>query len=201
MRQVITDDIGQVKVGDVILPGVMESLEVEGRLRVDEIEVPGRSGRSKQPQGFEDAVVTLRLRLLTDDESTCYDKCARIVKLFQSTDRYARPFVCRLVNRHTALWGIREVLFKELRTAEDNRDDTVRVEIVFEEYRPVVVRAEEAAPAPPKLGPGMGDLRLAEARSAAQPAGTEKWSLRDKVRELKERRLHAALDDDLPKVM
>ncbi len=150
----MTDDIGQIRVGGVLLPGIMESLEVAGALRIDEAEVDGQSGTTKQPVGFEDAAVTLRVRLVTDDESTSYDKAKEIVGLFQSTDSYAQPFVCRIVNRHTALWGIDEVLFSELKTSESNRDDTMYADLVFKEYVPVAVLAEEVAPEPATVTSG-----------------------------------------------
>jgi hypothetical protein len=190
MREVITDDVGQVRVGGVLLPGFMESLEVAGALRIDEAEVEGQSGTSKTPMGFEDATVTLRVRLVTDDDGTSYDKCREIVSLFQGTDSYAQPFVCRLVNRHTALWGIDEVLFRDLKTSESNKDDTMYADITFVEYIPVAVLAEEVAPdgevltsgKPPKLS----DHKAAE----------DGWQAIDKVAALKAQQLYAAADTD-----
>lgn len=193
MREIITDDVGQVKVGGVLLPGVFESLEVAGSLRIDEAEVEGQSGTTKQPLGFADAEVTLSIRLLTDEESTCYDKCKEIVRLFQGTDQYAQPYVCRIVNRHTALWGIDEVLFKELRTSEDNSDDTMRAVLVFVEYVPAVVLAEEVAPEPPKMAPGQMPPETSISR---QPGDSNGLTVVDKAALLRARANYPAADTD-----
>lgn len=167
MREVITDDIGQVKVGDTLLPGIFESLEIAGDVRVDEIEVTGQSGTSKQPLGFDDATLVLKIRLLTDDDSTCYDKLKTLVAVFRAVDAQAKPFVYRLVNHHAAIWGITEVIFKGLRSVEDNDSDTIRADLQFTEYRPVMVRNEEMTEMSEQPAQGFGDLRVAEREAEA----------------------------------
>ncbi|MCR4443479.1 MAG: hypothetical protein NUV48_15200 [Peptococcaceae bacterium] len=142
MRQVITNDFGQVKVGGVILPGNIQSMEIEGGVRTDEMEVPGTSGTSKQPQGFKDALINLTLQLPTDDTSTCYEKLKTIVGILQKLDKNAKPYIYQIVNKHTAIWNIKEVIFETLRSTEDNKNDTITAELAFKEWRPVVVKSE-----------------------------------------------------------
>ena len=146
---VITAEAGEIKLNDTLLPGVFQSMEISGSLRIDEKKVPGSSGKRKQPLGYEDASVSLSLKLLTDDASTCYEKAGVLTGLFHNVDNKAKPYVYRIVNRHLLKWNIREVLFKELRTSEDNRRDTISATLEFTEYKPALVAAESKAAKPP----------------------------------------------------
>ena len=146
MRQIITDDFGEVRISGVALPGLLESLEISGEVEVDEIEVPGVSGTKKQPQGYNDAHLTLKLLTLTDDRSTCYEKAKQIIRIFKSTDLQAKPLVHRIVNKHAAMWGVEEVILNHLKTREGNQDDTMVVEIDMIEYEPTLVLKEAAVP-------------------------------------------------------
>ncbi|MDI3480785.1 MAG: hypothetical protein PWQ97_440 [Tepidanaerobacteraceae bacterium] len=145
MIQIITDDVGQIKLDTILLPGIMQSMEIEDGLRIDNQESPNQSGSSKQINGYEDATITLVIRLTTDDESTCYDKAKRLVDIFKSVDRSAKPKIYRIVNKHTQIWGIETVLYKNLRTKESNTDDTMTAEITFEEWKPSITKKEAAA--------------------------------------------------------
>lgn len=142
MRAVVTDDVGQVKLGGLLLPGVFQSIEVVGALRIDQPQVEGQSSSPKQILGYDDATITLRLLLLTDDDSTAYDKLKVMAGLFKSVDKAAKPYVYRLVNKHCAAWGITDVIFKGAQSSDDNQRDTVQMQLDFCEYKPVVVKQE-----------------------------------------------------------
>ncbi|MDR3561910.1 MAG: hypothetical protein P4N59_10815 [Negativicutes bacterium] len=148
MRITITEDIGQVKLGNSILPGIFASMEVYGKLKIDEKQVPGSSGKRKQPLGFDDAEIALKLRLQSDNNSDCYTKAQQIVGIFHTVDSQAKPYVYRIVSKLTDMWNIREVLFEDLRMVDDNKDDTLRVDITLTEYRPALVLAEAKAQQP-----------------------------------------------------
>jgi hypothetical protein len=145
VRQVITADFGRVKLGDTELPGIFTQIRIKGAVRLDQVFVPGSSGKARQPMGFEPAAVSLTIRLTNDRKSTPYEKLAQLTSLFQSVDEAAKPRVYRLINKHTEAWRIRDVIYTELKTSEDNQSDTIQAELEFEEYLPVVVRAEERA--------------------------------------------------------
>lgn len=146
-RDLYADDPGQVKLGDVVLPGVFEGLDVEGELRIDEAEVPGQTGKKKQIHGYDDPTIVLKLRLLTDARGTAVDKLKIIAGLFRTAGGQRQPYVYRIVSRATAAWGIREVIFKRLRSSDSNLDDTIRVELEFIENRAVMVQTKKVAAA------------------------------------------------------
>jgi hypothetical protein len=162
--EVITAEAGEIKLNDALLPGIFQSMEITGSLRIDEKKVPGSSGKRKQPLGYEDASVTLYLKLLTDEASTCYEKAGALTSLFHNVDNAAKPYVYRIVNRHLSKWNIREVLFKELRTSEDNRRDSIAATLEFAEYKPALVAAEAKAARPP-----------AKSEVKAQGAAYDEW--------------------------
>jgi len=155
-REIITDDFGQIKLGDQVLPGVIQQIEIDCGVRVDMEEVPGQSGSSKQPQGYEDAKITIRIVLPTDEESNCYSKAAELERSFKKVDSQAKPFVYRIVNKHAAARGISQVVYQGLRTTEGNGDDTITAEVNLLEFKPVVVKTEQIA---------------AKKATTAQPAG------------------------------
>lgn len=201
--EVITKETGQIKLNDTLLPGIFESMEVSGKLRFDEKSVPGSSGKRKQPLGYEDANITINVKLLTDDESTCYDKLDQLTSLFHNIDNNAKPYVYRIVNRHMTKWNIREVMFSELRTSEDNQKNIIKAAIGFVEYKPALVEAEAKAATPPSKSSvvlpveaavpelSMADFKRAEYESTSY---TESPSMADFKKQEYE---SPAVDDDL----
>lgn len=145
MRLDVTDSFGQIKVGNTLLPGVYQGCSVSGRVKTDEINVSGQSGKSTQPQGFEDATIYIQLRLLNDNTSSAYDKAKTIIKIFRAMDKNAKPFVYRIVNNMTNIWGIKEVIFTDLTVSDSNTTDTLDVSISFREYKPITVKKEKMA--------------------------------------------------------
>lgn len=144
-------DPGQVRLGDITLPGIPESLDIRRNLRVIDIWVQSRSGRGKAPMGWEDAEITLNLRLVDEPGATVYDQVAQIERLFTTPDAHGRPKVFRIVNPHTRARGVNEVIFEDFVTQEDNRDDTIRAKLVLLEWLPGVVKMEEMAGDPPEV--------------------------------------------------
>ena len=162
MREIITNDIGEIKLGDTILPGIYQSMEISGTLRFDEANIQGQSGTSKQPLGFGDATINLNLILPTDENATCYDRLKVLVASFYKVNKYGKPYVYRLVNHLTSIWGVRDVLFKDLRVRDDNQKDSLSVDMVFQEYYPVVVKREAKVSPPGNLDPYTDFTKLTE---------------------------------------
>jgi hypothetical protein len=158
MRLEITEEIGQLMLDGEILPGLFEGLEVEGALELDEKQVPGTSESSRQVQGFKPATVVFKAVLPSDDDSTAWEKLQIWTQRFKRTDDAARPFVRRIVNPHTAAYSIDQVIFVSLRSSDDNRLDSIKVEARFEEWRPAVRRKEAAATGAAELSPELQAL-------------------------------------------
>lgn len=150
MKLDITNEFGALKLGDVLVPGIYQGCEIRGNVKLDEIDVPGQSGKSTQPLGFEDATIALRMTLTNDENSSPYDKVKTIVKLFQATDKKAKPYIYRIVNQLTSIWGIKEVIFRELAIADSNSRDYIYADINLREYKPAIVKKETKTSHPTK---------------------------------------------------
>lgn len=136
----ITSDLGEVKVGDQVLPGVFESLEITGSVKMDEVEIAGKKEKLSQAVGYTNAKVRLNLKIIPKDEDDdCIETIAQLQRIFRSSPSLQVPGVYRIVNKHVLARGIDQVTFTDLRTYEDNRTSSFVVTAEFQEYNPVNV--------------------------------------------------------------
>lgn len=151
MKQVTFAD-GIVRLGGEELPGLLQSLRVDGKVKYDKQKIDGASGDNKTPQGWEDQTVVVSLVLVTDDESDCYEKLDAITPYFRKADGAANPEIYTITNRHLKTRGIRQVVFDRFESNENNATDEIRVTLGFTEHNPPIVRTEENAAKTPTPG-------------------------------------------------
>jgi len=150
----ISFEDGIVRLGDAEVPGILRSLSVNGKVRFDEQKVDGASGKKKTPQGFEDADISMSLYLVTDEDSSCYDKLETVSGMFREVDDKANPKIFTVANRHLLARGIRQVVFSSLQSAENDQTDEITVSLGFVEHNPPIVKVESAqakSPTPKEL--------------------------------------------------
>jgi hypothetical protein len=145
MDGLLTFEHGEIRLGDTLVPGVLQRLSVGGRVRYDEAQQDGLSGKTKTPMGWEDSEVSISLLLLTDDDSDCFDKLAELNRLFKGHDNAANPRVLRVANPHLAARDVDQVVFDSLDSSEGNDDDTVEATLRFMEHRPPIQISEQRA--------------------------------------------------------
>jgi hypothetical protein len=158
---------GVIWLGEEQLPGLLTSLRIEGKVRYDEQNVDGSSGKKKTPQGWEDQVVSIGLILLTDEDSTCYEKLEQLAPFFKNPDENSNPQIYTFINRHGEARGVRQIVFDRLESSENSREDTIRVSLGFTEHNPPIVRTEEASAKTPT--PGEIAEQAAEQAAKAEP--------------------------------
>lgn len=134
---------GEVRMGDVLIPGVLKALSIAGRVRFDDAQVEGASGKTKTATGWEDADIALSMELLSDDESNCYSKLARINAIFKGIDSGSNPKVYDVVNAHAISRGIDQVVFASLDSAETDEDDVITATLNFTEHIPIIREKEK----------------------------------------------------------
>lgn len=137
--EIITDASGAVKVGNTLLPGDFQSLSIDDDVIIDDVEVEGKTKKAKQISGYNDATVTLTLRLRNDNSSTPYDKLQQIQNVFKKSGQNT-PTVYDIYNRHLKVRGITKVIFSKLTSSESNENDTLDVACEFEEYSPINIQ-------------------------------------------------------------
>lgn len=143
---------GQISLDGNVVPGILRSLSVNGQVRFDEQKVDGASGKKKTPVGYEDCDISASLYLCTDEESDCYEKLEELARMFKDVDGGANPKVYEVNSRHLTLWGIRQVVFSKLSTAENDKSDEITATLGFVEHTPPIVKLEKAQARTPTPG-------------------------------------------------
>ncbi|WP_051273250.1 hypothetical protein [Desulfotruncus alcoholivorax] len=180
MPLLITTDTGQVKVGSVILPGVFESIEITGAVKLDQVEIQGKKDKVTQAVGFDNATVRLTVNLLPETEGgDCTEQIAQFQKIFRSSPDQEKPGVYQLINKHAAARNISEVIFTNFRSYEDNKSDKIIVICEFSEHIPIkvpVATKSSAAASPPPAKPKAPATKSSAAASptAAKPKAPAK---------------------------
>lgn len=141
----------QVKVGSVVLPGVIKSIEILSEAAVDEMEVQGSAVKPKQAVGYEDAQVKIELIIGDTSSEVAQNKVARIYSAFRKKGQ-AVPQPMNIVSKETAVSGVDKVIFKKITHKRENKTDLWVATLEFCEYVPVPIMVTSAASAAPTAG-------------------------------------------------
>jgi hypothetical protein len=164
---------GAVRLGEVELPGQVQAIDVDNEVLYDEARTPSRSGTSRQPQGFGDGTVTIRVRFLDQrDGLTALEQVKQVEGLFKAVDPAARPRIFRLVNVLTRARGIRDVMWKTFKVAAKVGVGWLEGDLVLVEHRPAIVAKERAAAWKAGLGDGSAALAGGLTAGITNLAGT-----------------------------
>jgi len=132
-----------------------QQMSVRQAVKIDEVRVPGRSGKAKQGVGYEDTEVTVSLTLvdredrsgtvvhsavqqLQELQAAFRDRSDPVVKTGSSAKTSTRnvPTVFSIQSRLTDACGIRTVLFKSLDASESSGDTALEVSLTLVEFEP-----------------------------------------------------------------
>lgn len=160
-----------VRLGGVVLPGILQSVEVGDEVVSNDARVASRSGKKRQPQGYDGGSITIRLQLLHQPDGLSAEQQIRVLeRVFKTLDTKARPKVMRLVTKHTAARGIKDVVVRSLRSMERQGQAGVSVELGLDEHEPAVVKQERAASWKKKYA---AQSQVSQEMQAAVAAGAE----------------------------
>lgn len=137
-------DESTIKVGGVILPGLFKSIEVKTDALVEEQTVEGKTEKPKQATGYEDAKVNMELILYDGPILSKIQKLQVIQNLFRKSGQ-TKPIVYEIVNEHTSARGVTKVIFKNLTTKEQNKNDELSVTIEFWQYVAMTITAKKTS--------------------------------------------------------
>ena len=136
-------------------------MSIRQSVKVDEADIPGRSGKIKQAVGYEDTEITISL-LLVDEEDrggtvtrSALDQYKDLQSAFRdrsdpvgegevdtSEASYAVPTVFSIQSPLTDACGIKTVLFKGLDVSDAPGETSLEVQITFNEFEPVARQVE-----------------------------------------------------------
>ncbi len=147
-RQSRNNEAMECLLGGVVLPVPPASMRIRQALKIDEIEIKGRSGKVKQPVGYEDAEISIELELCDREEGdavveTARERLEQLQKLFRSS-KEALPQPLEIVSVLTEACGIRRVLFKELEV-HDNELDFISATLQLTEFESVENQLKQQA--------------------------------------------------------
>lgn len=167
MTELINDAPDLVVLGDIRKDGTPDAtstlftfpvphgeMRVRQAVKLDQVEIPGRSGKVKQATGYEDAEVEIRLQLVDEEDKsggtvrTAIEQLRTLQKAFRNRrakDTLPRVFSIR--SRLTDACEIKTVLFVGVEASETPGANDLDVTISFVEFEPIARQVERQATA------------------------------------------------------
>lgn len=133
-------DEGAVKLGGVILPGIIKTLDVTGSAQMEEQTIQGSASKPKQAVGYEDVKITIELILSDSPGERVADKIARLEALYHPPGCSVPPAL-PIVEETCAARGVDTVIFKSLATKENTQTKQTIATLTLWEYIPVIISA------------------------------------------------------------
>lgn len=133
------EEIGEIKIGDTVLPLAFQSMVVTSNLRLKEVKSPGKSGSSKQPLGWEDATIELAAIAVDDLDPagmSAADKIELVDKLFFAQDKKGKPLVYPIANVILAAKGIKKVIITTSKTDVPGGTTVNHVALTLQQHVP-----------------------------------------------------------------
>lgn len=133
-----------------VLPVPHQQMSVKQAARVDEIKIPGRSGKVKQAVGYEDTTVEINIVLVDDEKpegikTTANEQFDIIQNAFRSRDNESLPRVFSISSRLTDRCKIKTVLFVGLSVQDKIGVNDLAVTITLTEFEPIAAQVEKQA--------------------------------------------------------
>jgi hypothetical protein len=141
-----------------------QQMSIRQGVKVDEVDVPGRSGKVKQAVGYEDTEISVSITLVDlEDRTGAVTKSA--LEQFQELQSAFRdrsepvsdsgtqaktattgvPTIFSIQSRLTDACGIKTVLFKSLEASESPGETALEVSLTLVEFEPVARQIEKRA--------------------------------------------------------
>jgi len=141
-----------------------QQMSVKQEVKIDEVDIPGRSGKVKQAVGYDDTEVGLTLILVDREERSGAVVQSAVAQLGELQAAFRDrsdpvgetgttpkavprgvPTIFSIQSRLTDACGIKTVLFKGLEVNELSGDTALEVSITFIEFEPVARQIERRA--------------------------------------------------------
>lgn len=133
----------EIKIGNVLLPGLLKSIDITGAAEVDEQELEGSSTKKKQAKGYEDAKINIELILEDGIHETKYFKLTKLQNLFRKPGQ-EKPIVYNIFSKQTVARNVQQVIFKTLTSKEDSARSQIVVTMEFWEYSTMTISATKS---------------------------------------------------------
>ena len=124
-----------------------KKMRIRQEVRIDEIEIPGRSGKIKQATGYKDSEIEIQIELHDIEDrqgmiKSAKDQLSEIQKAFRSRDDKKLPRIFSISSPLTDKCEINNVLFKNLEVEDFPGNTNINVTITLIEFEPIAVQTE-----------------------------------------------------------
>ena len=124
-----------------------KKMRIRQEVRIDEIEIPGRSGKIKQATGYKDSEIEIQIELIDIEDrhgiiKSAKDQLSEIQKAFRSRDNKTLPRIFSISSPLTDKCEINNVLFKSLGAEDFSGNTNINVTITLIEFEPIAVQTE-----------------------------------------------------------
>lgn len=133
----------EVKLGGLVLPGLVKSIEVKESAQIDEQEVEGSSTKPKQATGYEDSKVNIELLVDDTETQTKYQRLEPLRAIYRKSGQSV-PQPISIVSEATAAHGLDKVLFKSLAVKSEQKRSYLSVTLELWEYIPQTIQATKS---------------------------------------------------------
>ena len=118
------------------LPGIVESIRVNGSLLKENVGIQGLSGKIKVIQGWDDTALLILMSLIDNPTAglTRYDSLKTITGFFRKVNGIGKPEVYTLSHPMINAWGTKQLLFSSLETTEYRKRQKIAVTLEFVEH-------------------------------------------------------------------
>lgn len=124
-------------IGDTVLNNsIIQSITVGGQLIINTSNNDNTGVSKKVVSGYDDKTVNISLVILPTDEGLKnYNELKKIEEVFSNT-KQGKPIIYTLILEHIQARNIDKLLFSKLSSSEDNKRNTINVELEFIEFVP-----------------------------------------------------------------
>ncbi len=157
---------GTPDISDVLFrfPVPYQQMRIHQTVKVDEADIPGRSGKIKQAVGYDDTEITITIKMVDEEDrggsvlhsamdqfkelqAAFRDRSNPVSKNLQSSSSasFAVPTIFSIQSPLTDACGIKTVLFKGLDISDTPGETSLEAEITFNEFEPTATQVERRA--------------------------------------------------------
>lgn len=143
----VDTDSGKIIIGSPpeALPGILDSVEIGGALSMESSSVQGSSGATRTVHGWGDADLSISLTLIDDPGKgvSRYDSLAKVTGVFKKVADDGGPEVYVLQHPMVSAWGVRKLLFSDLKSVESRGRQKIKVTLQFVEHESTVAATQQ----------------------------------------------------------
>ena len=122
-------------------------MRVRQEAKIDEVKIPGRSGKVKQAIGYQDSEVEIEIDLVDEEDPTgivrsAVEQFSTLQDAFRKRDKESLPRMFSIASRLTDACRIKTVLFKGLEVTEEPGNTDLKVTISLTEFEPIEMQVD-----------------------------------------------------------